>query len=69
MDKYDPGTVFSSIDHQGRYAYSNQPGIALWNLERFAETLVSLISDDRKEAIKFASDVLEEFPEKYKKNG
>jgi uncharacterized protein YdiU (UPF0061 family) len=37
---YDPATVFSSIDHAGRYAYGNQPGIAQWNLARFAETLL-----------------------------
>jgi uncharacterized protein YdiU (UPF0061 family) len=36
MDAYDPGTVFSSIDHMGRYAYGNQPAIAHWNLARFA---------------------------------
>ena len=67
MNKYDPGTVFSSIDHQGRYAYYNQPRIALWNLERFAESLLALINDDSKVAIKIANEVLKEFPEKYKK--
>ena len=40
MDTYDPETVFSSIDHHGRYAYFNQPSIVRWNLDRFAETLV-----------------------------
>ena len=40
MDAYDPETVFSSIDHNGRYAYFNQPGITKWNLARFAETLL-----------------------------
>ena len=67
MDKYDPGTVFSSIDHQGRYAYFNQPRIALWNLERFAESLLPLINNDNNVAIKIAKEVLKEFPEKYKK--
>ncbi len=67
MDRYDPGTVFSSIDHQGRYAYFNQPRIALWNLERFAESLLTLINNDSKIAIKIANEVLKEFPEKYKK--
>lgn len=43
MDAYDPATVFSSIDRRGRYAYGNQPGIALWNLTRFAETLLPLL--------------------------
>ena len=67
MDKYDPGTVFSSIDHQGRYAYFNQPRIALWNLERFAESLLPLINNDNNVAIKISKEVLKEFPEKYKK--
>ena len=39
LDAYDPATVFSSIDHQGRYAFGNQPRIAHWNLARLAETL------------------------------
>ena len=43
MDHYDPNTVFSSIDHRGRYAYGNQPAIAQWNLARFAETLLPLV--------------------------
>ncbi len=47
MDAYDPATVFSSIDHGGRYAYGNQPAIAQWNLARFAETLLPLLADDR----------------------
>ncbi len=67
MDKYDPGTVFSSIDHLGRYAYSNQPRIAKWNLDRFAESLLPLINNDSKVAIEIATEVLKEFPEKYKK--
>ena len=66
MDKYDPETVFSSIDHQGRYAYYNQPRIAKWNLERFAESLLPLIDNDNKVAIEIATGVLKEFPEKYK---
>ncbi len=67
MDKYDPETVFSSIDLQGRYSYFNQPRIVLWNLERFAESLLPLISNDNKVAIKVANEVLKKFPEKYKK--
>ena len=68
MDKYNPDTVFSSIDHQGRYSYYNQPRIAKWNLERFAECLIPLINkEDTKVAIKDATEVLKEFPKKYKK--
>ncbi len=50
MDAYDPATVFSSIDHGGRYAYGNQPSVAQWNLARFAETLLPLIGGDDPEA-------------------
>ena len=68
MDKYDPNTVFSSIDRHGRYSYLNQPGIAKWNLERFAESLVPEINVDAKEAINIATKVLKEFSKKYKNN-
>ncbi|MEZ5382491.1 MAG: YdiU family protein [Microthrixaceae bacterium] len=44
MDAYHPDTVFSSIDHAGRYAFGNQPVMATWNLARFAETLVPLLA-------------------------
>ena len=46
MDTYDPATVFSSIDIQGRYSYGNQPNIVGWNLARFAETLIPLLHED-----------------------
>lgn len=63
MDAYDPETVFSSIDHQGRYAYGNQPGIAAWNLARFAETLLPLLDEDEAQAIKLAEEALSDFKE------
>lgn len=50
MEAYDPGTVFSSIDHGGRYAYGNQPPIARWNLARLAEALLPLMADGDDEA-------------------
>jgi serine/tyrosine/threonine adenylyltransferase len=50
MDAYDPGAVFSSIDHHGRYAYANQPRIALWNLTRLAECLLPLLQGDETAA-------------------
>jgi len=62
MERHDPGAVFSSIDHAGRYAYANQPAIARWNLARFAETLLPLLSDDRDRAVALATEALEEFP-------
>jgi uncharacterized protein YdiU (UPF0061 family) len=61
MDAYDPATVFSSIDQQGRYAYGNQPRIALWNLTRLAEALLPLLSDDEEKAVEEASQALEGF--------
>jgi uncharacterized protein YdiU (UPF0061 family) len=65
MDDYDPGQVFSSIDEQGRYAYANQPRIALWNLTRLAECLLPLFSDDKDKAIEQAQLILGEFAEKF----
>ena len=65
MDKYDPKTVFSSIDHFGRYAYYNQPSITKWNLARFAECLIPFIDNDQKTAIKKATDKIDEFDRKY----
>ncbi|MEY2441076.1 MAG: serine/tyrosine/threonine adenylyltransferase [bacterium] len=65
MDAYDPSTVFSSIDHGGRYAYGNQPPIAQWNLARLAETLLPLIGADEDKAVAAAGEVLESFPDRY----
>lgn len=59
MDNYHAGRVFSSIDQGGRYAYANQPPIAQWNLERFAETLLFLIDPDPEKAVALATEVLE----------
>jgi len=65
LDTFDPATVFSSIDHGGRYAYGNQPAIAQWNLARLAETLLGLIDDDQDTAIAAATDVLQTLPDRY----
>jgi uncharacterized protein YdiU (UPF0061 family) len=65
MDAFDPATVFSSIDHGGRYAYGNQPAVAQWNLARLAETLLPLLDADPEHAITAATGVLESFPERY----
>ncbi len=61
MDSYHPQTVFSSIDHGGRYSYASQPGIAQWNLARLAETLLPLIDADTDKAVALATAVLEGF--------
>jgi uncharacterized protein YdiU (UPF0061 family) len=65
MDAYDPATVFSSIDHGGRYAYGNQPAIAQWNLARLAEALLPLLHAEPETAIAAATDVLQSFPDRY----
>ncbi|MCF1709481.1 YdiU family protein [Tabrizicola sp. J26] len=67
MDAYAPGTVFSSIDHQGRYAYGNQPGIAQWNLARLAEALLPLIDPNEDRAVERATDVLQGFVPAYER--
>src|SRR5690606_17888660 len=51
LDAFDPGTVFSSIDHRGRYAYGNQPAVAQWNLARLAEALLPLADPDEERAV------------------
>jgi uncharacterized protein YdiU (UPF0061 family) len=65
MDAFDPRTVFSSIDSRGRYAYGNQPAIAVWNLTRLAEALLPLIADDQEHAVALATASLQNFAELY----
>jgi uncharacterized protein YdiU (UPF0061 family) len=65
MDHYDPAKVFSSIDEMGRYAYANQPRIALWNLTRLAECLLPLFSDVQDKAIEEAQSALADFAERF----
>lgn len=62
LDEYDPNKKFSSIDHGERYAFSNQPRIAQWNLARLAEALLGLLSDDEEQAVRVATEQLERFP-------
>jgi len=61
MDTYDPATVFSSIDAQGRYAYGNQPAIAQWNLTRLAETLLPLLHKEENASVALATEAIEDF--------
>ncbi len=66
MDRFAPDTVFSSIDHRGRYAYANQPHIAQWNLARLAEALLPLIDENKELAIEKSEDALNSFEVFYK---
>jgi len=68
MDATDPATVFSSIDHGGRYAFGNQPAIAQWNLARLAEALLSLLADRPEVAVEAATAVLGSFPDRYRRH-
>src|SRR5918999_475579 len=65
MDAYHPSTVFSSIDHAGRYAFANQPAIAHWNLTRLAETLLPLLAETREAAIGAAEEALAGFAPRF----
>jgi uncharacterized protein YdiU (UPF0061 family) len=65
MDAFDPATVFSSIDHGGRYAYGNQPHVAPWNLARLAEALLPLLAEDQEAAVAVATGTLRTFPDRF----
>ena len=68
MDAYDPATVFSSIDHHGRYAYRNQPHIAEWNLARLAEALLPLLHPDQEQAVALANGAISGFAATFKRH-
>lgn len=68
MENYNPKTVFSSIDHRGRYAYANQPTIAVWNLARLAETLIPFLDADEERAVSRATELLTEFTPAYERS-
>ncbi|MFD1145578.1 protein adenylyltransferase SelO [Saccharothrix hoggarensis] len=65
MEAFDPATVYSSIDHGGRYAYGNQPRVAEWNLARLAEALLPLLADDQERAVAVAVEALGAFRPRY----
>jgi uncharacterized protein YdiU (UPF0061 family) len=65
MDYYNPKTVFSSIDHHGRYAFGNQSSIAQWNLARLADAILPLIHEDQNKAIEVGEEIIHSFKEKY----
>ncbi|SHG29546.1 protein adenylyltransferase SelO [Ornithinibacillus halophilus] len=65
MNEFDPATVFSSIDQQGRYAYGNQPAIGQWNLTRLAETLIPLLDEDQDKAVELVKAALNGYADDY----
>jgi len=65
MEAYDPAMVLSSIDHQGRYAYGNQPRIAHWNLTRLAEALLPLLAEEEERAVEVAKAALGAFAPRF----
>tara|TARA_B100000530_G_scaffold323074_1_gene258607 strand:- start:225 stop:1655 length:1431 start_codon:yes stop_codon:yes gene_type:complete len=67
MNNYDPNTVYSSIDHNGRYAYGNQPKIIKWNILRFAEALLPTIHQNEKKSIQLTQSVIDKFDEYWEK--
>ena len=68
MDAYDPATVFSSIDHGGRYAFGNQPLIVQWNLARLGEAMLALFADELEPAVEAANGVLETVADRYERH-
>jgi serine/tyrosine/threonine adenylyltransferase len=68
LDAYDPATAFSSIDAHGRYAYGNQAAIAQWNLARFAETVLPLISPEEERAIALGTEAINGFAPKFQQH-
>jgi len=66
VNAYSPKTVFSSIDKNGRYAFGNQPMIGEWNLTRFAESLLPLLAETQEEAIRIATECLNQYQSKYR---
>ena len=66
MNHYDPSQVYSSIDQHGRYSFSNQKLICHWNLSRFAETLIPLLSDSKDKAIEIGTEIINTFDKRFK---
>ncbi len=58
MDEFQSQKVFSSIDQQGRYAYSNQMAIVKWNVMQLAGCLYPLIHSDRDKAASIVEETL-----------
>lgn len=66
MNAYDPKTVFSSIDHEGRYAFANQPAIAQWNLACLARTLIPLVHAEEQKGVEQVQEIIHNFPNHFR---
>jgi serine/tyrosine/threonine adenylyltransferase len=66
MNAYDPETVFSSIDTQGRYAFGNQAAVAQWNLAVLGSALLPLLHIEQEKAVAMVQDLISGFPEQYR---
>lgn len=62
MDDFHMGRVFSSIDQQARYAYGNQPNMAMWNMAQLATALLQLM-DDKDAAVEQATAIIHAMPD------
>ncbi len=65
MDRFHPATVFSSIDHGGRYAFANQPSIAQWNLVQLAQCLLPVVDDDADRALEAAQAAIDRYSDRF----
>jgi uncharacterized protein YdiU (UPF0061 family) len=65
MGAYNPSTVYSSIDHAGRYAFGNQANMAYWNMARFAECMLFLLDQEDKNIMKQIEDLIAHYPKRY----
>ena len=65
MDRYDPRTVYSSIDQGGRYAFGNQPMIGQWNIARLAEAMLAILHEDQDRAVELANEAVGRFIDRF----
>ena len=68
MNRYNPATVFSSIDRHGRYAFGAQGAILGWNLARLIECFISLFADNQNEGVEEAQRIIDQYPQKFRRN-
>jgi len=65
LDAFDPGHICNHSDHQGRYAYARQPGVAFWNLHALAQALLPAIGGPPEAASELLLAALEPYKAEY----